>query len=267
MSEDRARPAATGMLGTLANGVQVVEVLADGPCTIREIAEMVRLPRQTTYRLVHTLCALGWVRREPDDDTYWLASRLWEIAMRSGDEPPLPEICAGAVHALATRFKETVHLSVYDRGEVVYVAKADGVPPLTSYTAVGARAPAYSVATGKVLLAHQPDRVQRAVLERPLVRHTALTLCDVRLLRRELKRIRSQGFAVNRGEWRAGIGGIAVVVPSTRGRAAAAIGFSGPADRLLRRRTVLLDALRTAVEQMHTVGGEASDEPSLAGST
>src|SRR3546814_715020 len=54
---------------------------------------------------------------------------------------------------LARETSETVHLSVLDGVDVVYVDKIDSPQPLLAYSAVGGRAPAYAVATGKALLA------------------------------------------------------------------------------------------------------------------
>ena len=47
-----------------------------------------------------------------------------------------------------------------------------------------------------------------------------------------MARVRQQGYAVNRGEWRESVGGIAAPVRDPSGRVVAAVGLSGPIDRL-----------------------------------
>jgi IclR family transcriptional regulator, KDG regulon repressor len=141
---------------------------------------------------------------------------------------------------------------------VVHIDKADGSNPVGSYTTLGGRAPAYCVATGKLLLAHSNATVREQVLQGELTRFTPLTLAEAPLLRRELERVRTDGFAVNRGEWRAGVGGVAVPVMSPFNDVVAALGFSGPADRILGRMEELILALREATGGAAHVGPAAS---------
>ena len=67
---------------------------------------------------------------------------------------------------------ESVHLAIYDSGEVVYIDKREGSQAVRAYSHVGGRAPAHCVATGKALLAFAGEaewvRIARAGLERVL---------------------------------------------------------------------------------------------------
>src|SRR3982751_2520970 len=104
--------------------------------------------------------------------------------------------------------RETVHLSVLDGDEVVYVHKLDSPEPVRAYSEIGGRAPAYCVATGKAILAWQDDAYLQQ-LSRRLARHTEKTITKPTELMQELERIRVAGFAVNRGEWRETVWGVA----------------------------------------------------------
>jgi len=236
-----------GVLSTLANGLAVLEELVGKPSTLRQLAQDVGLPRQTTYRLIHTLTTLGWVDRNRTDDTYSLSPRLWSLAARSFDLTDLRGSLAPTVRQLADTYGETVHLAVYDRGSVVYVDKQDGSHPIRSYTQLGGRAPAYCVATGKVLLAHKGPAEWDAVCAVGLVAHTDVTVSDPDRLRAELRGVERCGYAVNLGEWRAGVGGVAVPIASATGEVVAALGFSGPSDRIRPQLDTLIAALRDAV--------------------
>lgn len=231
-------------LSTLANGLCVVERLAEGPTSMRELAAAVGLPRQTTYRIVATLIAEGWVDRE--GETYRASPRMWSLAAQSFSLTDLRDAHAGVVRRLADEHGESVHLAVYDRGSVVYIDKADGSHPVGSYTTLGGRAPAYCVATGKLLLAHAEPLALQRVLADGLVPHSPLTITAPDALRVELERVRVDGYAVNRGEWRLGVGGVAVAVRSPFNEVVAALGFSGPSDRILTRLDELVLALREA---------------------
>jgi DNA-binding IclR family transcriptional regulator len=90
------------------------------------------------------------------------------------------------------------------------------------------------VATGKALLAYASAAVVDAVA-RELRSHTANTITGPAELRAELKRVREAGYAINRGEWREGVCGVAAPIRDGRGSVIAAIGISGPVDRLKSR--------------------------------
>jgi DNA-binding IclR family transcriptional regulator len=231
-------------LSTLANGLRVLEHLVERPMSMRELATAAALPRQTTYRIVATLIAEGWVDR--DGETYRASPRMWSLAAQSFSLTDLRDALSGTVRRLADEHGESVHLAVYDRGSVVYIDKADGSHPVGSYTVLGGRAPAYCVATGKLLLAYADATTLEQVIAQGLPQHSPLTLTQPDALRLELERVRVDGYAVNRGEWRLGVGGIAVPVLSPFNEVVAALGFSGPSDRILARLDELVLALREA---------------------
>jgi DNA-binding IclR family transcriptional regulator len=96
---------------------------------------------------------------------------------------------------------------------------------------VGGRAPAYAVATGKALLAYQAEGYVERYADK-LLRHTPSTIVSMPLLKDELRKIARAGYAVNRGEWREGVGGLASPIFNGFDRPVAALGISGPLDRL-----------------------------------
>ena len=234
----------TNHLSTLANGLRVLECLVGQPMTMRALASACSLPRQTTYRIVSTLISEGWVDRV--GESYQASPRMWALAAESFTFTGLRDAYAPVVRSLAMEYGESVHLAVYDRGSVVYIDKADGSNPVGSYSVLGGRAPAHCVATGKVLLAYAEPSMIDALVAVGLEQHTPLTMTDPVALRFELEKIRDQGFAVNRGEWRLGVGGVAVPIFSPFNEVVAALGFSGPSDRTLTRVEELLLALREA---------------------
>lgn len=245
-------------LGTLGNGIRVIEALEQGPLSLRDLAAAVGLAKQTTYRLVYTLGAEGWVCRNPKDDTYSLSPHLWALSVRSFQNNDLRGRFAERVRNLAEVYGESVHLAIYDRGQVVYIDKADGSHPIHSYTSLGGQAPAYCVATGKVLLAGQTDSEIARVIALGLVQHTPGTITDPDQLNAELDQVAVDGFALNSGEWREDVGGLAVPICSPLGDTSAGLGFSGPVERIMNRRDELIAALRQCVAEDDLGAGSTS---------
>jgi IclR family KDG regulon transcriptional repressor len=233
------------VLGTLANGISVVEALGQGPTSVQAVAEGLNLPRQTVYRIISTLVACGWLNHYPGD-TYGLTARFWGLCVGSFDAIAIRDRLSAEVGRLAIEHGETVHLSVYDRGTVIYIDKRDGSQPIRSYTTLGSSAPCYCVATGKALLAYQTEDEINQVCQH-LEARTDTTIVEPRLLRDELEAIRTSGFAVNRGEYRVDVGGVAIPILAPQGDAVAALGFSGPCERIRAKEHELVGALRSVV--------------------
>lgn len=232
------------MLTTLQHGLELVEALADGPLTARELASRTGLPRQSAYRVAATLVACDWVALDQSTNTYRLTRRLWSLGARSEAGSDLLARWGPIVRELATT-GETVHLAVYERGEVIYVDKAEGDNPIRAYTQLGGRAPAHCVATGKVLLAYAALAERERVLAGPLIKPTRRTISDRKRLEQQLAQVVVDGYAVNVGEWRDDVGGVAVPIRSAEG-VVAALGFSAPLVRLANRHAELLDRLQRA---------------------
>ena len=67
------------------------------------------------------------------------------------------------------------------------------------------------MATGKALLAYQSDGYVERYADQ-LQRHTPATIVTMPLLKDELRKVVRAGYAINRGEWREGVGGLAVAL-------------------------------------------------------
>ncbi|NYT37821.1 IclR family transcriptional regulator [Allopusillimonas soli] len=219
---------------TLLKGLMVLEAVTDmdqPPRTVDELAALVGLTRSNAHRTLQTLIHAGYVARDERGGGYRGTIRLFELGARQLAQLDIRKVASPLMQALADKTGETVHLSVLDGFDVVYIDKIDSPQPIRAYSMVGGRAPAYAVATGKALLAYQPASYVEARAD-ALISHTRATLTSLSALRDDLARTLKQGYAVNRGEWREGVGGVARVVFDSLGQPMAAVGISGPLDRL-----------------------------------
>jgi DNA-binding IclR family transcriptional regulator len=221
------------MQTTLLNGLRLLEALATSPEPrgITELGEQLGLVKSNVHRLLEALASKGYVRQDPASGRYACTLKIWEFATLVYERFDVAAVARPHIAELAQRTKETVHLSVLDEGEVVFLDKIDSPQPVRAYSRIGGRAPAYCAATGKALLAFAPRDVIDMVSRR-LKRHTPRTITDPQALERELLRVRDIGYAVNRGEWRESVGGIAAPIFGPSRQVVAAVGISGPVERL-----------------------------------
>jgi IclR family KDG regulon transcriptional repressor len=240
---------------TLLKGLSVLEAIARmdiPPRSVDVVAERVGLSRSNTHRTLQTLIHAGFIERDDVSGAYRSSMKLFSLGVRQLGQLDVRRAGAQHIAELARESGETVHLSVLEGGDVIYIDKIDSVQPIRAYSMIGGRAPAHAVATGKALLAAAtgPDLAGRGALER----FTENTIVDRQLLKSDLARAARLGYATNRGEWRAGVGGVAAPVFDGFGRPVAAIGVSGPLDRLTIGR---MKALAPAV--MHAAAALSRD--------
>jgi DNA-binding IclR family transcriptional regulator len=243
---------------TLLKGLSVLEMLAEmeGEArSIDEVAARVGLTRSNTHRTLQTLVQAGYVERDLQRGGYRHTMKMFALAVRQMSRLDVRKLAPPVMARLAQETGETIHLSVLDGFDVIYIDKIDSVQPIRAYSMVGGRAPAYAVATGKALLAAEGDAYVRRHAD-ALQRHTATTLADLPSLQADLTKAARVGYAINRGEWRDGVGGLASPVFNGHERPVAAIGISGPLDRLTLARMKLFApmVLDAAAQLSHSLG-------------
>jgi DNA-binding IclR family transcriptional regulator len=236
---------------TLLKGLAVIEALAHSrnPRGVSDLAEEMELTKSNVHRVLKTLESAGYVTQVAATARYQLSLKLWELGSKLISRLDLKREASEAMEQLSTATRETVHLSILNGSEVIYIDKIDSPEPIRAYSMIGGRAPAYAVATGKALLAFR--RVD-GISDIAITPFTENTIRDARELAAELARIRSVGYAVNMGEWREGVSGVAAPVFGPDGVAEAAIGVSGPITRFQPKR------LKKLVEQVVRAASDVS---------
>jgi DNA-binding IclR family transcriptional regulator len=97
---------------------------------------------------------------------------------------------------------------------------------------IGRRLPLYAGSAGKVLLAFLPFDHQEEIIRKTIfIPYTSETIIDPDNLRKELNRIRKQGYAFSMGEWVADAAGIAAPIFDHKANVVAALTISGPSTR------------------------------------
>lgn len=214
-------------------GLNLITALAqsDQPRGITSLAEQLGLTKSNVHRLLNTLHSYGFVTQVETKGSYKLTTRLWELGSNVVTRFDYVQIAREHMPDLAEKVGETVHLSTLDGYEVIYLDKIESRHAVRSYTRIGSRAPAWCVATGKAMLAWQPAAVI-AGLAPQLTAFTPASLTTIPEVEAEFASIREQGFAVNRGEWRLDVAGLAAPIRGASGDVVAAIGISGPVVRM-----------------------------------
>lgn len=220
------------MNNTLEDGLRILEFLAhaDGPVALTEIADSLGLGKSKAHRLLQTLALANYVF-QPAGSTKYLASiKLWSLGSAILRHDGLRTAAEPQMQQLMETTGESVHLSILEDLEIVYVHKVDSEQPVRAYSQIGGRMPAHLVATGKALLAFQSP-ASLAIIHDRLAGSSGLPVKEKSLFMHEMQCIRDSRIAINRGEWREGVYGIASPIMDRKGAVVAAIGVSGPSER------------------------------------
>ena len=139
-----------------------------------------------------------------------------------------------ALRRLSHETGETALLTVLSpaRDHAVCLERVETPQPLRLSVQPGRQLPLHAGASQKALLAFmRADEAERIVTS-PLEHLCHATLTDPGLLRDELAKIRTRGWASSYEETNLGVWGVAVPVVNARDEAVCAIGIAGPSPRL-----------------------------------
>jgi DNA-binding IclR family transcriptional regulator len=218
---------------TVVKVLKLVEALsrAERPVGVTALANELAFTKSNAHRLLNTLAELGYVKRHDDEGQYELTLKLWSVGVAVMSRLDVARVALPHMRALEEATEESVNLSVFDEGQVVYVAAVQGRNPVRAFIRVGDRRPSYCTATGKVFLAYLPENLLAKYCGK-MKRYTPNTIASLPRLKAELALVRKRGYSMTTGEWRENVGGVAAPIRSAGGDVVAAVGLMSPLERL-----------------------------------
>lgn len=201
--------------------------------SVKEISDMLGLSKSTVHGIIKTLEFRGYLQQNPDDLKYKLGLKLFELGTRVSGQFDLGKIARPIIKELVDELKETVHLVVFERGEVIYVEKLDGPRALRIYSQVGKKAPIHCTGVGKSILAFQEkEEIENLLANAELEPYTEFTMTDKEEIINHLQTVREQGYATDDEEIELGLKCVAAPIFDHHGKAIAAISCAAPKIRM-----------------------------------
>ncbi|MGE5618286.1 MAG: IclR family transcriptional regulator [Sphingomonadaceae bacterium] len=232
---------------------------SDSPIGTRELARSLEYPLTATHRILTTLEAHGFVRKDAQSEGYVLGTKILELGARFLERLDFRRVAYPVMCDVRDRCDETVDLFVADGAERVCVESVQSRQGVRSVVSIGTRIPIYAGAAGKVLLAHLPAEQLETVLASGLQEITHNTIADPIALRRELDLVKAQGWARSVGE--AVAGNACVAAPIWGGmppRLLAALSVAVPVTRFTPdREQSLVESVREAASRISSLLGAA----------
>jgi IclR family pca regulon transcriptional regulator len=231
-TREKNEPQARYFVQSLERGLAVIRAFAaDAPLlSSSDVASRTGLTRAAARRFLLTLVDLGYVTT--DGRLFQLTPKVLELGYSFLSSLGLPDLALGHVEQLVVAVEEASEMAILDGDQIVYVLRVPGPQLLTISVNVGARMPAHASSLGRVLLAGLPEAelaeyLRTARLQRFLPR----TITSPPRLRREIDRVRRNGYAVVDQELEDGLVAVAVPIHDRSGRVVAALNLSTNAAR------------------------------------
>lgn len=223
------------LIQSVDRALQILDVFSikEKELGVTEIAHRLDLHKSTAFGLLTTLEHWGCIEQNRQTGKYRLGLKLLELGDRVKEGLDLRVLGLPFLQELVECYRETVHLVVHDRGEVVYIEKVEGPTAIRMYSQVGKRAPMHSTGVGKVILAYRPpEEVDALIAEKGLDAYTPNTITDEERLREELIKIRENGYCFDNEEIEVGLRCVAAPIMDSQQEVVAAISLSGPSTRM-----------------------------------
>ncbi|OWT56787.1 IclR family transcriptional regulator domain-containing protein [Candidimonas nitroreducens] len=225
MLETKGLPQSDGLfVEAFARGLAVIKVFGRGreELTLSEVAESAGVSPAGARRLLHTLVALGYARHQKR--RFSLTPAILDIGYAYLGSLTLREVAIAYLEQFAKQYQEICSLSVLDRTDIVFVARAEISSPSARRIITGERLPAHATSTGHVLLAYAgEDELARYFQHAPFEKLTDNTLTEERQLRGALADARQRGYSLACEEFELGVCGLAVPVVNREEKVVAAL--------------------------------------------
>ncbi|HEU0257280.1 MAG TPA: IclR family transcriptional regulator [Microbacteriaceae bacterium] len=238
--------------------------LSPTPSSLGSLAAAIGLSKPATFNLLKTLEVEGLVAKD-DAARYRLTWGVYELGSAVVRSADLSRVSRIHLDRLADETGEAVLLAILNERTVLYIDRGQSGDSFAMVANVGRRSPLHTNASGKVLLAGQPDDFVEEILRGPLERHTDFTIVDPVRLRAELSAVRRDGYALCEQEQETGLSSVSVPVTDYTGGVLAALTIAAPSQRIDHESIpAMRDALLRAAQAISTQMGAAADPSTVA---
>jgi DNA-binding IclR family transcriptional regulator len=204
----------------LEKGLDILEMLCGSNVPLSQTAIAEQLDRSVSeiYRMLACLVHRNYVVNV--SDTYAITTKLFELAHSN---PPTNRLLAEAgpiMQELSSDLQQACHLTVYNRGRQIVIAKVDNPGGMGFSIRVGAELDVLVSASGRALLAFQDAETIELRIKESIQRSPHHSAAEIRPV---LKSIRARGFESMVSLQIKGLYAVSYPVLDTQNRALAAL--------------------------------------------
>lgn len=225
-----------GTVQSLDRAFDIMEQLCgarDG-LPIHELTDRTGLHKSTVHRMLSSMAARGYVRKDEESGRYRMTTKLYALSGQVVENLDLVQIARAPMEALSRQVHETVHLVVPEGTDIVYVHKVDVEQgAIRMFSRIGMRRPMYCTGVGKAMMACMSDEeVDRIWDSSDIQAYTPHTIVTRERLHDVLEAVRRRDCAFDNEENELGVRCIAAAIRDYTGKVCGALSISAPLMRM-----------------------------------
>ena len=253
--ERRVRTVVDGnIILSVAKAMELLQTLSQAgkPLSLKELAQQCGYPKSTVFGLLTTMRTYD-VITQTAEGKYTLGLRLFEYGRQVERSWDISLVAHPYMERLCQQTGASVMLSICEGDSVITLDQVEARDKLRIVSDVGARLPIYCTSQGKVFLAYKPPKeVEKLLRRQSMTPFTPHTIIDPAELIQEIRRCRTNGYAIEDGEYKIGLRSISAPVHTVEGEVRYTVGVIGMF------RSTHSEEFHAAVEQVCATAGMIS---------
>jgi len=219
----------------LDKALNILETMShiDGDIDLAGLAKRMKMPKSTLLRLLTTMRYHNLIRQNVNTKRFSLGLGLVALGRAAESNFNLVERIHPFLLELSEKTGETASLLIMEGDHAVYIDQVTSKSIIRGQPRIGLRLDLYCSSGGKILLSDLSEsRIDSLFHGKKLEQKTSKTIDDLEKLKKELQKVREQGYATDDEEVE--IGGRCVAAPlrNKSGEVVAAISVMGPTTRI-----------------------------------
>jgi DNA-binding IclR family transcriptional regulator len=209
----------------MSRSLAIIEHLAVRPGRVVDVTKEMGLPWATVHRIITQLTKADFLRRDSETKRYEIGPALWFAGATYMANHRVLRAAMPYLHKAEQIEGIAVQLAERVRDQAVAIYSAQPYATDIAKAQYGYHFPLHCGSKGRVLLAYEESEFVEDYLRRPLEKLTELTVIDPAELRRELQKIRQNGYSVTVADVQPFTGSVAAPIRDASDRVVACICF------------------------------------------
>ncbi len=209
---------------------------------LSEISKTLNIPASSLSSILSSLFKNGYLSVYSESKRYILGPKPLILASYYLSFLDVVLFGKPIVNAIMTKTEESTALVVRRDAEIIVVYGENCSQAIRRSVEIGHRSPVYASASGKAIVAYQPEsEIEKYLSSVNLLPLTSATITSTEVLREELKVIRSGALAYNREEEYEGMIAVAAPVLDFKSHSIAAVVVAIPSFRFKEEKKQLVE--------------------------
>ena len=184
--------------------------------TAKKISHKLKIPLATIYRHIETLCEEKYLVAS-SSKKYLPGPKIRNLILKSLPYEPNFTLRRSYLRKLTNDIEETVSLSIPIGTKLVYFDRIEFHWPMQLNLEAGDHLPLHASASGKLYLSSIEEEKVIQIFKNIKTPKTAKnTITDISQFKKELKKIKNQGYAFDDEEWFNGMVGISLPIKNSK---------------------------------------------------